>query len=202
MAFIARGSNRARPPGLPTTLGQRSFSHGKPMTGLVGHRASFACVGSPVLGATRGRSAPGRTLARCRQAGHLHEAVVIDWVNSPLCAAESGSVPDQPVAVEPADRALDNPGPSREPSHLLTPRDHRCDDRLNSTRPDAEIRVPGRGQTGLGAAGRRSVDWPWCRWTGHARRTRPRKADTPDPGPVGRRPSAVSRWGGTAATRA
>src|SRR5674476_1345785 len=91
-------------------------------TGLVGHRASFACVGSPVLGATRGRSAPGRTLARCRQAGHLHEAVVIDWVNSPLCAAESGSVPDHPVAVEPADRALDNPGPSREPSHLFDPK--------------------------------------------------------------------------------
>ena len=35
MAFIARGSNRARPPGLPTALGQRSFSHGKPMTGRI-----------------------------------------------------------------------------------------------------------------------------------------------------------------------
>ena len=47
---------------------------------------------------------------------------MIDWVNSPLCAAESGSVPDHPVAVEPADRALDNPGPSREPSHLFDPK--------------------------------------------------------------------------------
>ena len=36
----------------------------------------------------------------------------------------------------------------------LTPRDHRCDDRLNSPRSDAEIRVPGRGPNRPGGCGK------------------------------------------------